>query len=52
MTLDIYSVEVKCVAECADFDTCQMLKKKLMDTYNRVWFNETPFAIHKSEAIM
>lgn len=48
---DIYSVEVKCVAECGDFETCSLLKKKLSENYERVHFSETPFAIHKSEAL-
>lgn len=48
---DIYSVEVKCVVETADFENGQQLKKKLMENYKKVVFNEPPFAIHKSAAI-
>jgi len=47
---DIYSVEVKCVVETADFDNSQTLKKKLKENYKTVSFNEPPFAIHKSAA--
>ena len=48
---DIYSVEVKCIVECADFENSQQLKKKLLDNYKKVTFSEPPFAIHKSAAI-
>lgn len=47
---DIYSVEVKCVVETADFENSQQLKKKLKDNYKNVIFNEPSFAIHKSAA--
>ncbi|CRL07390.1 CLUMA_CG020364, isoform A [Clunio marinus] len=47
---DIYCVEVKCVVETADFDHSQQLKKKLMENYKNVFFNEPSFAIHKSAA--
>ena len=45
---DIYSVEVKCVVETADFKNSQQLKKKLIKSYKKVTFNEPPFAIQKS----
>lgn len=48
---DIYSVEVKCIVECADFENSLQLKKKLLDNYKNVTFNEPPFAIHKSAAV-
>lgn len=47
---DIYSVEVKCVVETADFENGQQLKKKLIECYKNVVFNEPSFAIHKSAA--
>lgn len=47
---DIYSVEVKCVVETADFENGQTLKKKLLDAYQKITFSEPPFAIHKSAA--
>lgn len=49
---DIYSVEVKVVAEAADWETSQHLKKLLHEQYDRVVFNDVPMAIHKAEAIM
>lgn len=48
---DIYSVEVKCVVETADYENSQQLKQKLIDSYKKVVFNEPPFAIHKSSAL-
>lgn len=48
---DIYSVEVKCIVETADFENGLQLKKKLMDNYKTVYFSEPSFAIHKSAAI-
>lgn len=48
---DIYSVEVKCIVETADFENGQQLKKKLIENYKTVTFNEASFALHKSAAI-
>jgi threonine dehydratase len=48
---DVYSVEVKVVAEAADWETSQQLKKKLHEMYDHVIFNDVPMAIHKAEAL-
>ncbi|KAG5672796.1 hypothetical protein PVAND_002889 [Polypedilum vanderplanki] len=48
---DVYSVEVKIVAETADWDTSQQLKKRLHEVYDHVVFNDVPMAIHKAEAL-
>lgn len=43
-------VEVKVVVETADFENGQQLKKKLLENYKNIKFNEASFAIHKSAA--
>lgn len=49
---DIYSVEVKIVAEAADWENTQQLKKLLQQHYGHVTFNDIPMAIHKAEALL
>lgn len=50
--LNIFSlVEVKVIVETADFENGQQLKKKLLENYKNINFNEASFAIHKSAAI-
>lgn len=48
---DIYSVEVKIVAEAADWENSQQLKRLLQKHYSHVIFNDIPMAIHKAEAL-
>lgn len=49
---DIYSVEVKVVAEAADWETSQFLKQKLNEQYERVTFNDVPLALHRADALL
>ncbi|CAG9807557.1 unnamed protein product [Chironomus riparius] len=48
---DIYSVEVKIVAEAADWENSQQLKRILQKHYSHVVFNDIPMAIHRAEAL-